>query len=106
MLPHGAKRSFHFAREGTLVAHCGRCHARAQSATQVVQAPWIAGERDGDIDILLSIRRAWGNRESNFAQASKVAVDTLAGLLNDPKVTVPVFRQGGGVGSGPSLNPR
>ena len=53
MLPHGAKRSFHFAREGTLVAHCGRCHARAQSATQVVQAPWIAGERDGDLDILL-----------------------------------------------------
>src|SRR5215831_3441377 len=57
-------------------------------------------------DIPFSIRRAWGNRESNFAQASKVAVDTLAGLLNDPKVTVPVFRQGGDVGSGPSFNAR
>ena len=39
-------------------------------------------------------------------EASKVAVDTLAGLLNEPKVTVPVFRQGGGIGSGPSLDAR
>ena len=36
-------------------------------------------------------RRAWGSRESNVAQASKVAADSLAGLLNDPNVTTPVL---------------
>jgi cytochrome c553 len=52
MLPHGAKRSFHFARKATLVTHCGRCHARAQNAVQLVQSSRISGERDGDLHIL------------------------------------------------------
>jgi hypothetical protein len=51
-----------------------------------------------------SNKRVWGSRKSNVAQVSRVAADTLAGLLNDPKVTVPLFRQGGTVGYGASFN--
>jgi hypothetical protein len=52
-----------------------------------------------------SNKRDCDSPPSNVALASRVTSETLAGLLNDPKVTASVADESGAVGSGTSIGP-